>query len=81
MKYYRVPQGLDNRAIVGPGLYCGKITRFLTARELYTEKECIKYGITFDGLELVEISKSRIFWIFGARFEIGNGPVTGVNTL
>ena len=76
MKYYRVPKNLDQRAVIGPGLYAGPVKRFLVWKELYTEKECNRLGITLDGLQPVEIPKSRIFWLFGARFEIGHGPTT-----
>lgn len=69
MKYYRVPAGLDGRAVVSPGIYAGPPKRFLIRDELYTEKECNRYGIGLDGLEAVEIPKSRIYWCFGARFE------------
>lgn len=68
MIYYRVPPGLDQRAIIGPGLYAGPPKRFLIKNELYTEKECKRYGITLDGLERIEIPKSKIYWFFGARF-------------
>lgn len=76
MKYYRVPRKLDGRAVCGPGNYTGPVKRYLVGNELYTEKECSRYGITLDGLEAVEIPKTRIFWFFGARFEFDNGPTT-----
>ena len=70
MKYFKVPASLDGRAVIKKGLYCGKIQRFLIKNELYTAKELQKYGITETGLIPVDIPKSRIFWNFGARFEM-----------
>lgn len=70
MKYFKVPANLDGRAVISKGLYCGKIERFLIENELYTAKELEKYGMTETGFIPVDISKSRIFWNFGARFEM-----------
>lgn len=70
MVYFKVPMNLDGRAVIKKGLYCGKIQRFLIKNELYTEKELEKYGMTETGLISVDIPKSRIFWNFGARFEM-----------
>lgn len=70
MKYFKVPANLDGRAVIKKGLYCGKIQRFLIKNELYTEKELEKYGMTEEGFIPVDIPKSRIFWNFGARFEM-----------
>lgn len=70
MKYFKVPANLDGRAVIKKWLYCGKIQRFLIKNELYTEKELEKYGMTGTGLIPVDIPKNRIFWNFGARFEI-----------
>ena len=70
MKYFKVPTNLDGRAVIKKGLYCGKIQRFLIKNELYTAKELEKYGMTETEFIPVDIPKSRIFWNFGARFEM-----------
>ena len=70
MKYFKVPANLDGRAVIKKGLYCGKIQRFLIKNELYTAKELEKYGMTETVFIPVDIPKSRIFWNFGARFEM-----------
>lgn len=70
MKYFRVPANLDGRAVIKKGLYCGKIKRFLIENELYTAKELENYGMTEIGFVPVDIPKNRIFWNFGARFEM-----------
>ena len=74
MIYYRVKPEFDN---------CNKDKNFgiFIGNELYTEKELIKVKrryynyyktvLNFDRIfERVEISKRRIYWFFGARFEI-----------
>ena len=70
MKYFKVPDNLDGRAVIKKGLYCGKIKRFLIKNELYTEKELEKYGMTETWFIPVDIPKSRVYWFFGARFEM-----------
>ena len=70
MLYYRIPAGLDGRAVVPAGAYCGKVKRYLIGCELYTAKECARYGISTAGLEPVTISQRRTFTIFGVRKEI-----------
>lgn len=70
MKYFKVPENLDGRAVIKKGLYCGKIQRFLIENELYTAKELEKYGMAETGFIPVDIPKSKIFWNFGARFEM-----------
>ena len=70
MTYYKVPPKFDGRAVIGKGLYSGTPKRFLIENELYTEKECDKYGISLNGLEVVNVSRKRIYWFFGARFEM-----------
>jgi hypothetical protein len=42
------------------------------ANELYTEKELVRIGVNVInriGLSPVEVSKARVYWFFGARFE------------
>lgn len=69
MLYYRIPAGLDGRAVVSAGSHCGKVKRYLIGGELYTAKECARYGISTAGLELVTISQRRTFTNFGVRWE------------
>lgn len=68
--YYRIPAGLDGRAVVSAGAYCGKVKRYLIGGELYTAKECVRYGISTAGLEPVTISQRRTFTNFGVRMEV-----------
>ena len=68
--YYRIPAGLDGRAVVPAGAYCGKVKRYLIGGELYTAKECARYGISTAGLEPVTISQRRTFTNFGVRMEV-----------
>lgn len=70
MLYYRVPAGLDGRAVVSAGAYCGKVKRYLIGGELYTAKECARYGIRIAGLDPVTISQRRTFTNFGVRLEV-----------
>lgn len=64
MLYYKIPEEYDNK-------YIG--SHMLVGSELYTHKELQKLGI-FDAVKKIavplEISKRRIYWLFGARFEI-----------
>ena len=41
----------------------------LVKDELYTEKEVVRYGISLARLEPVDVSKRKVYWLFGARFE------------
>ena len=52
------------------GSYCGKVKRYLIGGELYTAKECARYGIGTAGLEPVTISQRRTFTNFGVRMEV-----------
>lgn len=81
MRYYRVKPQYDNKRLcaINRGKYvnCGDI---LIARELYTVKEWEKivkshvFGCSpADCVEVVEIPKNKIYWFFGARFEIVGG--------
>lgn len=70
MLYYRIPAGLDGRAVVSAGAYCGNVKRYLIGGELYTAKECARYGIRTAGLEPVTISQRRTFTNFGVRMEV-----------
>ena len=73
MLYYRIPAGLDGRAVVSAGAYCGKVKRYLIGGELYTAKECVRYGISTAGLEPVTISQRRTFTNFGVGMEVHAG--------
>lgn len=70
MLYYRIPAGLDGRAVVSADAYCGRVKRYLIGGELYTAKECARYGISTNGLEPVTISQRRTFINFGVRWEV-----------
>lgn len=70
MLYYRVPKSLDGRAVVSAGCYTGNVKRYLINGELYTAKECARYGIGTSGLEPVTISQRRTFTNFGVRMEV-----------
>ena len=72
MKYYKVKAEFDQFKIDGNG-------NFLVANELYTKREVGKIrekyehfhrkAYNFDRMfEVVEISKRKIYWLFGARF-------------
>lgn len=70
MKYYRVPEKLDQKTLYNiknghriPNGY------FLIANELLTEAKCRKINAPIEQLEPVEIKKTKTYWCFGARFE------------
>ncbi len=70
MKYYRVPEKLDQKQLYTiknghrfPNGY------FLIANELLTEAKCRKINAPIEKLEPVEIKKTKTYWCFGARFE------------
>ena len=66
MKYFRVPEKLDNLNIYHDGKYKG----FLIRNELFTEREIDRlFPWVKNKLEEVEIKKSKTHWFFGARFE------------
>ena len=62
MKYYKVKKEADQKRRKDGSIYI--------AEELYTEKEAIRQHLNSAFMEPVEISKSKIYWFFGARFEI-----------
>ena len=43
---------------------------FYIKDELYTEKEVIKQRLNRQYMEPIEISKRRVYFLFGARFKI-----------
>lgn len=60
MKYYKIKREYDNRKRKDGSVYI--------ANELYTEKEKEKYNIPLNYCDIVEISKKKIYFFFGARF-------------
>ena len=61
MKYYKVKKEADQKRRKDGSIYI--------ANELYTEKEAIRQHLNLAFMEPVEISKNKIYWFFGARFE------------
>ena len=60
MKYYEVPACMDQTE--------NKRVSLLIEHELFTAKECNRYGIDINKLIEREVSKREIYWSFGARF-------------
>ena len=60
MKYYKIKEECDNKRRSDGSI--------LIKNELYTEKEKEKFNIPNNFCEVVEISKNKIYWFFGARF-------------
>ena len=61
MKYYKVKPEADNRRRADGSIY--------VANELYTSAEAKKYNLNMAYVDAVEVSKRRVYWLFGARFE------------
>ena len=61
MKYYKVKPEADNRKRSDGSIYI--------ANELYTPSEAKRYNLNMDYIDAVEVSKRRVYWCFGARFE------------
>lgn len=82
MKYYKVKKEYDNKIIYkfarGGGL---TVDGFFIGNELLTEAEARQIfnnkhligAALLDVCEIVEVPKSEIYWLFGARFS----PLTG----
>lgn len=64
MTYLKIKPQYDN--------YRRKDGNILVANELYTQKEFKKYGIKSEMAEPVEVSKKKIMFMFGARFEVAS---------
>ena len=62
MKYYKVKKEADQKRRNDGSIYI--------AEELYTEKEAARMYLNSAFMEPVEIPKNKIFWFFGARFQI-----------
>lgn len=65
MIYYKIPEKYDNCNIYKNG----RFTTCVIKNELFTEKECTRLGINKNVLIRIEVSKKRIFWFFGSRYE------------
>lgn len=66
MQYFKVPQKYDNVNVYKNG----KLSVCLVGGELLTEKECKRLDINPSALIPTEISRKKVRWTFGARFEI-----------
>lgn len=62
MYYYRVKPEFDQKR--------RRDGSILVANELYTEKEVKRYSISPERLVSVTIPKSKVYFCFGARFEM-----------
>lgn len=60
MKYYKIKKEYDNKKRIDGNI--------LVQDELYTEKEKEHFHIPEEFCEVVEVSKRKIYWVFGARF-------------
>lgn len=69
MKYYRVKENFDN----APRFYEGsdhrlRLDGILVGNELYTERERAKIMNADYHFDVVEVSKKKTYFFFGARF-------------
>lgn len=65
MKYYKVPQHLDGAQVYnGRGAYTS-----LVGGELLTAKECSRIGLNRAVCKPVDVSRKKIYFFFGVRFE------------
>lgn len=64
MKYFKVKPEADQK-YKNPKIHDGNI---YIANELYTEAEVKRQKLNRVFLDEVQISKRRIYWLFGARF-------------
>lgn len=62
MKYYRVKPNWDN--------YRRSDGSILVAHELYTQRELLKHKIDERRCDLIEVSKDKTYFLFGARFQL-----------
>lgn len=68
MTYYRVKQSYD-QAPKNPRYRDGNV---FIAGELYTARELDKLPFIYAGaFEKVEIPRTKTYWFFGARFQVG----------
>ena len=74
MKYYRVKPEYDNKTRYTRNNHKQSISNgILVGNELYTTKEYARLAMCPEWFEVVEISKRKIYWFFGARFECNGG--------
>lgn len=76
MTYYRVKPQYDNKqrfVYVGHSNLKIRPDGILVANELYTPSERERLAMKADFFDKVEISKKKVFWLFGARFDINTG--------
>ena len=72
MQYYKVKPQYDNKPrFVYAGNSNLKIRSdgILIADELYTPRERERVAMKEEFFERVEISRKKVYWLFGARFE------------
>lgn len=60
MTYFKIKKAADQRKRIDGSIY--------VANELYTLKEKEKYNIPVAYYDAIEIPKSKIYFMFGARF-------------
>jgi hypothetical protein len=83
MTYYRVKTEYDQKPRIKDHRRASKrrLDGIYVANELYTPAELRKFYIpldkAYDMFDEVMISKNRVYWFFGSRFEYGKGPVAG----
>lgn len=63
MKYFKIKPEYDQH------WRNNKPGEILIANELYTENEAARYNIKPYMYNVIEIPKSKIYWMFGARFQ------------
>ena len=65
MVYYKVPEKLHGKEVLLPN---GE--RYpLEEEELLTPRECKKLGLPVKQLDQIEVSRKKIYFFFGKRFE------------
>ena len=73
MRYYRVKPEYDNKVRYRwNSHHQGVSDSILIGRELYTPREYAKLANCPAWFKEIEIPKNRVFFSFGARFEVGN---------
>lgn len=75
MQYYKIPKELDGRQIY---VHSKQKHVSFAGGELYTLRELEALGLKgWDRLlEAVEVSRRKIYWFFGARFEAAGKEAT-----
>ena len=76
MKYYKVKPQYDNKTrYTWNNHRQGVPDSILIANELYTPFEFSRLANCPAWFDIVEISKRKIYWFFGARFAVHNEEV------